>query len=92
MQQMVDFISENIDIKSWINTESWILGDSPAVGVLLEEQKGYYDILEAPYVTEDFRYTYTGNNRNIRVYHTLNVRFILEDMFAKLELFARGEI
>lgn len=92
MQQMVSFINENINIKPWINTESWILGDSPAVGVLLEEQKGYYDIIEAPYVTEDFRYTYTGNNRNIRVYHTLNVRFILEDMFAKLELFARGEI
>lgn len=92
MQQMVDFINENIDIKPWINTESWILGDSPAVGVLLEEQKGYYDIIEAPYVTKDFRYTYTSRNRNIRVYHTLNVRFILEDMFAKLELFARGEI
>lgn len=92
MKQMVEFINENIQIKPWINTESWILGDSPAVGVLLEEQKGYYDIIEAPYVTEDFKYTYTGNNRNIRVYHTLNVRFILEDMFAKLELFARGEI
>ncbi|OOM82274.1 pyrimidine-specific ribonucleoside hydrolase RihA [Clostridium puniceum] len=92
IQQMIEFINENIHIKPWINTEAWILGDSPAVGVLLEEQKGYYDIIEAPYVTEDFKYTYTGKNRDIRVYHTLNVRFILEDMFAKLELFARGEI
>lgn len=92
MNQMVEFINENINVKQWINTESWLLGDSPAVGVLLEEQKGYYDIMEAPYVTDDFKYTYNGNNRKIRVYHTLNVRFILEDMFAKIELFAKGGI
>lgn len=36
MEQMIDFINDNINIKPWINTESWILGDSPAVGVLLE--------------------------------------------------------
>lgn len=89
MKQMVEFINRNINIKPWINTESWILGDSPAVGVLLEEQKGYYDIIEAPYVTEEFCYKYTGENRSIRVYHNLNVRFILEDMFAKLQLFAK---
>lgn len=92
MKQMIDFINDNINIKPWINTESWILGDSPAVGVLLEEQKGYYDMIEAPYVTKDFKYIYNGKNRYIRVYHTLNVRFILEDMFAKLELFALDEI
>jgi len=42
LEQIVVFINENIDSKSWINTEAWILGDSPAVGVLFEEQKGYY--------------------------------------------------
>lgn len=35
---------------------------------------------------------YNGKNRYIKVYHTLNVRFILEDLFAKLELFALDEI
>jgi inosine-uridine nucleoside N-ribohydrolase len=91
MSQMVCFINANINLKPWINTESWILGDSSAIGVLLEEQKGYYDFIEAPYVTESFRYTYTGNNRKIRVYNSLNVRFIVEDMFAKLELFPKKE-
>lgn len=89
MNQMVCFINENINIKPWINTESWVLGDSSAIGVLLEEQKGYYDIIEAPYITEDFKYKYAASNRKIRVYNSLNVRFILEDMFAKLELFSR---
>jgi len=54
--------------------------------------KNKKDIIEALYVTDDFKYTYTGENINIRVYHTLNIRFILEDMFAKLTFFTRGEI
>jgi purine nucleosidase len=36
-------------------------------------------------------YVHTGANRPIKVYHSIDVRFILEDFFAKLNRFMRGE-
>jgi hypothetical protein len=36
-------------------------------------------------------YVHTGRNRPVKLCHTVDQRFILEDMFAKLARFARGE-
>jgi len=33
-------------------------------------------------------YVHTGRNRPIRVYETMDSRFILEDFYAKLKLFS----
>lgn len=92
LAQLVAFANEFSNRKPWINSECWVFGDSAAIGVLLEEQKSYYTIQAAPNVTENGRYNYPGKpNRAIRVYHKVNERFILADLFAKIELFGRSE-
>lgn len=60
------------------------LGDSPAIGVLLCEYEGDYTWIEA----SDMAYIFTNKHRPIRVYHSIDSRFILEDLYAKLRLFA----
>lgn len=71
--------------------ECWCLGDSPAVGLLLSEYGYTYDWIQAPEVGSRMEYIHTGRNRPIRVYHTVDSRFILEDLYAKLKLFAEKE-
>lgn len=44
--------------KSWINPECWVMGDSGAIGVLLEEQKSYYQEIIAPIFDEEHHYIY----------------------------------
>jgi hypothetical protein len=36
-------------------------------------------------------YVHTGRNRPVKLYQNVDQRFILEDLFAKLARFARGE-
>lgn len=71
-------------------TEYRILGDSPAVGVLLYEDCGEWEEIEAPQITEDMGYCFNSTGRNIRVYKNINSRFILEDLYAKLKIFAQS--
>lgn len=86
--QLVDFANEFASAKPWINSECWVLGDSSAVGVLLDEQKGYYRMSTAPCFKENCEHDFKPNQdkRKIRVYQQLNTRMILEDFFAKLAL------
>lgn len=70
------------------NTEYWCLGDSPAVGLLLYGHVFDYEWMPAPEFGSRMEYVHTGLNRPIRVYKNINERFILEDFFAKLKLFA----
>jgi hypothetical protein len=60
------------------------LGDSPAVGVIMYPDCGRWELRPAPEFGEDMSYQHTGRNRPIRVYDTVDARFILEDFFAKL--------
>lgn len=68
--------------------ETWVLGDSPAVGLILYEDRFSYDWRPAPYITQEQAYVHTGLYRPIRVYRSIDSRLILEDMYAKLQLFA----
>lgn len=68
--------------------ETWVLGDNPAIGLLLYEHRFLYDWVQAPLITEDMTYVQTGLNRPIRVYRGIDSRLILDDLFAKLALFA----
>lgn len=68
--------------------ETWVLGDSPAVGLLLYEHRMLYDWVQAPLVTQDQTYVQTGLNRPVRVYRSIDSRLILSDLFAKVKLFA----
>jgi len=65
------------------------LGDSPAVGVMMYEECGWYDWLAAPEFNSEMNYVHTGKYRPIRVYRAVDQRFILEDFFAKLARFTR---
>ena len=87
-EQLITFMKTNAKEKSWINPECWVMGDSGAIGVLLEEQKSYYQEIIAPIFDEEHHYIYNQKNRKIRVYQQLNNYFVIEDMLCKIELFA----
>ncbi len=70
----------------WIAGESWGLGDSPAIGLALNQSCGWYDVRNAPVFDSDGKYHDCPENRPIRVYTRIDSRYILEDMFAKLAL------
>lgn len=70
----------------WTAGESWSLGDSPAVRVALDQNCGQYVYREAPIFLEDTTYRFEAGCSKIRVYTSINSRFILEDFISKLEL------
>ena len=71
----------------WPHGEIWGLGDQGTVAVLMEElEKVSYDLIPAPGIAEDMTYIHGQDNREIRVYRSLDVRLTLEDFFAKLAL------
>lgn len=70
----------------WTAGESWSLGDSPAVGVALDQNCGQYVYREAPIFEEDTTYRFETGRPKIRIYTSIDFRFILEDFIAKLEL------
>lgn len=63
-----------------------ILGDSPAVGLILYDDCGEWEWKPAPEFDDDMNYIHNGKNRPIRVYKNIDARFILEDLYAKLKL------
>ncbi|MFD2116586.1 nucleoside hydrolase [Paenibacillus yanchengensis] len=76
----------------WPPGESWQLGDSPAVSLLLDDHAFEYDDVPAPHVEKDMTYTARDTDRTIRVYRSVDSRFTLEDMYAKLELFHQYQL
>ncbi len=85
-EQMVAYNEKHAKTHQWINGESWCLGDSPAVGVVIDPMYMRYVIREAPQVDKDMKYHFSGTGRKIRAYNSIDSRFILEDFFAKLKL------
>jgi purine nucleosidase len=67
------------------------LGDSAAIGILMYPECGVSEWVPGPEYNALMSYVHTGRNRPIRLYHNVDHRFILEDMFVKLARFARGE-
>ena len=70
----------------WTAGESWSLGDNPAIGLALEPNCGQHVMRESPLFNEDTSYRYESGRPLIRVYTSINSRFILEDLMCKLEL------
>ncbi len=92
--QMVTWGQTYFGKRSHLRTgECWYLGDSPAIGLLLNEHPNDYDIISAPQIAEDMTYHFPERGHTIRVYRRVDSRFILEDLYAKLQLFEthRGE-
>jgi inosine-uridine nucleoside N-ribohydrolase len=69
--------------------ESRSLGDSPAVALMLYPRGGQFRIIPAPRFGAEGHYL-PGSGHPIRLVESVDVRFLLEDMFAKLRRFGRG--
>ncbi len=65
-----------------------ILGDSPAVGIIIFNDCGEWEWKPAPEFNGHMNYVHNGKNRPIKVYKNIDARFILEDLYAKLKLAA----
>ncbi len=71
----------------WPHGETWCIGDQPTVGVFLEDKERMnYTLRPAPRVLPDLTYAERPGGKTIRVYHTIDVRLLLEDFYAKLKL------
>lgn len=68
-----------------------ILGDSPSIGVMMFPDCGKWVSMPAPELDERMQYIHNGSHRQIRVYESIDSRFILEDLYAKIKAFS-GEI
>jgi purine nucleosidase len=68
--------------------ESRSLGDSPAISLMLYPRGGNFRIVPAPRFGEEGHYL-PGSGHPIRVVESVDVRFLLEDMFAKIRKFGR---
>ncbi|WP_327581050.1 nucleoside hydrolase [Nonomuraea sp. NBC_00507] len=68
--------------------ESRSLGDSPAIALMLFPQSGNFRVRPAPRFGADGS-CLPGSNHPIRVCEGVDVRFLLEDMFAKIRAFGR---
>jgi hypothetical protein len=86
VDQLVEF---NSHIK--VAREYRCLGDSPAVGVMMYMNCGKWQWRPAPEFDQSMHYKHTGLNRPIRVYDTVDTRFLFEDFFAKLAQFTRSQ-
>lgn len=87
--QLVECSLKPSSLRSAFRTgETWVLGDSPAPGLILYEHRWEYDLIPAPRISENMTYIPGSGDRKIRVYRRIDSRLILEDMYCKLALFA----
>ncbi len=86
--QMIDLNDKLADLSHWPHGETWCLGDEGVICALLEDRErvGGYTYIDAPRITEDMKYVPGNSSRKIRVYHTMDVRLDLEDLYAKLAI------
>ena len=82
---MIDYnLSERA---GWTQGESWSLGDSPAIAIAINPGCGKFVEAPAPWINEETGSEVREGAPVIRVYTSVDSRFILEDFFAKLKLF-----
>jgi inosine-uridine nucleoside N-ribohydrolase len=84
--QLIEFLNESADSGSWPRAESLDICDLTIIGLLMEDHKFCYTWEKAPFITPEMRYEYNPHSRPIRVYHDIDGRYILEDLFAKLAI------
>ena len=72
----------------WTAGETWSLGDSPAIALAINPGCGKFEFKPAPHVNEGTTSTLRPGNPMIREYQSVDSRYILEDLFSKLKLFA----
>lgn len=85
-QQMVEYNDAYANQPGWPSGESWGLGDSPTVSLLLEDREHDWDWKPAPIFSKEMFYIHGQKNRPIRVYKNVDARLTLEDFYCKLAL------
>jgi inosine-uridine nucleoside N-ribohydrolase len=85
VRQLVDFNDKHAHAGRVLDFRS--LGDSPAVGLMLDPAAGSWVERPAPGFNNDCTYDYSRQHRPIRVYQTIDSRYVLSDMFAKLRAY-----
>lgn len=83
-EQLVQYNAS--EYAGWTAGESWSLGDSPAIGVALNPGCGRYEYKEAPIINEATSFRYEEGRPLIRIYQSVDSRYVLEDFMSKLEL------
>lgn len=84
LRQMDEY--NNGPYAGWTAGESWTLGDNPSVAVVIDESAGTFRWENAWLIDPDTNYTQELPGRKIRIFHTMNSHFVLEDLFTKLEM------
>jgi purine nucleosidase len=85
VDQVVEFNATQVEAPM----EYRSLGDSPAVGVIIYPNCGTWTMRPAPKINDDMTYTHDAGRRPIRVYESVDARFVHEDFFAKLRRHTR---
>lgn len=87
-EQMVALNTSLSELPQWPHGETWCLGDEGVICALLEDRERTcgYTLRPAPRIEPDMRYTPDDSRRKIRVYHAMDVRMDLEDLYAKLQI------
>lgn len=88
-RQMVELNLALADNAPWPHGEIWGLGDHGVIAALMEERQrpDNWSMIPAPaFNPEDMTYIHDTDYRPIRVYHRMDARTTLEDMFAKLQI------
>ena len=76
---------------AWTAGESWSLGDSPSVAAVLHPACGRTKMQEVRQVNADTSYTSISCGKKIRVYQSMDSRYLLGDFYAKLHLLFPGD-
>ncbi len=92
-EQMTALNDRLSDLPQWPHGETWCLGDEGVICALLEdrERRSGYKEIDAPRFGADMKYLPGNSGRKIRVYHNMDVRLDLEDLYAKLMINYRSE-
>lgn len=69
----------------------WCIGDQPAIGVMINPFIGPFRVRRAPTFRFDCSMDFSMPTRPIRVYQSVDTRFIWEDFFMRLRQFARTQ-
>lgn len=84
LRQMDEY--NNGPCAGWTAGESWSLGDNPSVAVVIDDCAGRSQWERAWLIDAETNYVRELPERKIRIFHTINSHFVLEDLFDKLAL------
>lgn len=86
VDQLVEFNKAHSHSHDGCSMEYRSLGDSPAIGIMIDPDCGWWTERPAWTFRADGSYDQSAEYRPIRVYNSIDSRFILSDMYAKLRL------